>query len=1203
MLGSILKTHVLKTHNSFEALDCEFVPSIVLDDDCLNSRDLSKTLLGRVKELALLSNLKKVLKNKGFDEIKLQYMGELWVLLEFPSTKTKELFQENRGAGSWFSSIKFPPGFTPNGVSMQEDIGRNVNDVTSPKRIVEEEQNEQEWNNANKGSKDEMSGSVCSGFFKKSMALQSGSLFFETKMENMNMWCVKACWGNYTFDYAHSDSVGYMVEIQYGKVIIMGDFNEVRRKSERFGSAFNVQGAVMFNSFIANAVLEEIPLGGSSFTWCHKSANKMSKLDRFLISENLFNSFLDICATSLDRFLSDHRPILLRESNYDYGPIPFRYFNHWVELDGFNTFVTDTWNYAPVESNAMRNVMQKFKFLKEEIKKIDAEIDNGLASDTTINRRTKVLNSIQHLDKIQAMDMAQKAKVKWAIKGDDNSRYFHGILNKKRSQSNIRGIMVDGKWQDNLKIVKSEFLLHFRKRFERPSDNRIFLDMNFPKTISLDQQTELESAVSKEEVKKAVWDCGSDKSPGPDGFLFGFYRKFWSCIKNDVFAVVNYFFTFGDIPKGCNSCFIALILKVHDATLVKDFRPISLIGSIYKIIAKILANRLVSVLGDIVNEVQSAFISDRQILDGPFILNEVIQWCKSKKKQSLIFKVDFEKAYDSVRWDFLDDVLKKFGFGNKWCDWIQKCLRSSRGSILINGSPTEEFSFFKGLKQGDPLSPFLFILIMESLHLSFQSVVDVDLFKGINLSPLVNLSHMFYADDAVFVGQWCDDNINTLVHVLECFFRASGLRINMSKSKIMGVNVGDDKIKVAASKLGCLILNTPFTYLGTKVGGNMSRVQAWTEIIDKVKSRLSNWKLKSLSIGGRLTLLKSVLGSIPIFHMSIFKVPLTVLRSLESIRCQFFNGHELKSNKSSWVKWNSVLAAKEKGGLGVSSLFALNRALLMKWFWRFYSHNDSLWSRVIKAIYGVDGEVNKVSKYASRSCWRDIINEVRKLKDQGINMRDFMYIKVGNGETTKFWDDIWIGSKPLKLLFPRIYALDNIKDASICMKLNEPSLDNNFRRSIRGGIEQSQFKELTDLLIPIVLNPCPDRWFWSLEGSGEFSVASIRRFIDDQRLLTVDSKTLWIKSVPIKVNILAWKIKLEALPTRFNISRRDKLRVKFALGGILHIRMLTPSLNAPTGWPLYAFNLKNWQLICRRDSLSFLLILEDKNHLKGMVLI
>ncbi|GJT52281.1 RNA-directed DNA polymerase, eukaryota [Tanacetum coccineum] len=261
--------------------------------------------------------------------------------------------------------------------------------------------------------------------------------------------------------------------------------------------------------------------------------------------------------------------------------------------------------------------------------------------------------------------------------------------------------------------------------------------------------------------------------------------------------------------------------------MVKDFRPISLIGSLYKIIAKILANRLVGVLGDIVNEVQSAFIAERQILDGPFILNEILQWSKTKKKQSLIFKVDFEKAYDSVRWDFLDDILKKFRFGEKWCKWIQSCLRSSRGSILINGSPTEEFQFYKGLKQGDPLSPFLFILIMESLHLSFQRVVDNGMFNGIKLSSSLSISHLFYADDAVFMGQWCDGNISTLIHVLECFYRASGLRINMSKCKILGVNVDSDKVKGAVSKLGCLILKTPFTYLGSKVGGSMSRVHAW----------------------------------------------------------------------------------------------------------------------------------------------------------------------------------------------------------------------------------------------------------------------------------------------------------------------------------------------------------------------------------------
>ncbi|GKF98905.1 RNA-directed DNA polymerase, eukaryota, reverse transcriptase zinc-binding domain protein [Tanacetum coccineum] len=124
-------------------------------------------------------------------------------------------------------------------------------------------------------------------------------------------------------------------------------------------------------------------------------------------------------------------------------------------------------------------------------------------------------------------------------------------------------------------------------------------------------------------------------------------------------AAVKHYFQSGFTPKGVNSSFIALIPKSPDAKMVKEFRPISLIGSLYKLIAKILANRLVMVLGDIVNEVQSAFVADRQILDGPFILNEIFQWCKSKKKHLFIFKVDLEKAYDSVHWDYLDDVLKR----------------------------------------------------------------------------------------------------------------------------------------------------------------------------------------------------------------------------------------------------------------------------------------------------------------------------------------------------------------------------------------------------------------------------------------------------------------------------------------------------------------------------------------------------------------
>ncbi|GJR63244.1 RNA-directed DNA polymerase, eukaryota, reverse transcriptase zinc-binding domain protein [Tanacetum coccineum] len=530
--------------------------------------------------------------------------------------------------------------------------------------------------------------------------------------------------------------------------------------------------------------------------------------------------------------------------------------------------------------------------------------------------------------------------------------------------------------------------------------------------------------------------------------------------------------------------------------------------------------------------------SDRQILDGPFILNEVLQWCRKKRKHALIFKVDFEKAYDSVRWDFLDDVLDKFGFGVKWRNWIQSCLRSSRGSILINGSPTKEFQFFRGLKQGDPLSPFLFILVMESLHISFQRVVDAGLFNGINLSSTVNLSHLFYADDAIFIGQWNELNIDTLVRVLECFFRASGLRINMSKSKIMGVNVEDAKVKIAANKLGCLVLKTPFTYLGTKVGENMHRKHAWNEVVEKVLSRLSRWKLKTLSIGGRFTLLKSVLGSMPIFHMSIFKVPSSILNSLEVIRSRFFNGHEHKSNKATWFKWNKVLTSKEKGGLGVSSLFALNRGLLFKWLWRFYSQKDSLWTKVIKALYGEDGSLDKVGASAARTCWTTIVQEVKVIQAQGINIHDFIKLKLGNGEDSRFWLDKWYEGGVLKRLFPRVYALELDKNISVSSKLKAPSLVTTFRRNARSGIEQTQFDSMAEIMKTISLVPRVDRYIWSLENDGSFSVASIRKTLDDNRFQEESLSTRWVKSVPIKVNILAWKVKSNALPTRFNISRR-----------------------------------------------------------------
>ncbi|GJY93802.1 hypothetical protein Tco_0509584, partial [Tanacetum coccineum] len=289
-------------------------------------------------------------------------------------------------------------------------------------------------------------------------------------------------------------------------------------------------------------------------------------------------------------------------------------------------------------------------------------------------------------------------------------------------------------------------------------------------------------------------------------------------------------------------------------------------------------------------------------------------------------------------------------------------------------------------------------------------------------------------------------------------YKAFGLRINMCKSKIMGVHVDGDMVNRAARKLGCLVLKTP------------------------VKKRLSKWKMQTLSIGGRLTLVKSVLGSMPIFNFAIFKAPTGVLRELEGIRSHFFNGHDSNSKKATWVNWKKVLLSKDRGGLGVSSLYVMNRGLLFKWIWRFFTQGNTLWARVIKAIHGADGRIGANSSVGISSCWTNITQEMNSLSKKGIDLMKYMHIKVGNGKLTVSGRTIMVVKR-------------------CCFKIGFYA----YMPSSR------------------------------LENTGDFSMASVRRMIDDKMLLMLDCKTRWIKYVPIKVNVHAWKAMTDSLPTRIDV--------------------------------------------------------------------
>nr|GEW31071.1 RNA-directed DNA polymerase, eukaryota [Tanacetum cinerariifolium] len=524
-----------------------------------------------------------------------------------------------------------------------------------------------------------------------------------------------------------------------------------------------------------------------------------------------------------------------------------------------------------------------------------------------------------------------------------------------------------------------------------PTGPIISVDSHMFNQISFYQNVELESKVTYDEIKRAIWGCGTNKTPGPDGFSFEFIRKFWKIIQHDVVNVVHEIFASSKFPHGINFSFITLILKKQDAKVVKDFRPVSLIGSFYKIVAKILTNRLSLVMSDIIGDVQSAFVSKREILD------ELLSWCKYHKTKAMIFKADFEKAFDSVIWDYLD------------------------GSIPVNGSPSSEFKFHKGLKQGDPLSPFLFILVMESLHISFNNILNARLFKGIRIDDSLTLSHLFYADDAIFIGKWDKANVITIANMLKCFFLASGLKINILKSKIMGIGTTQEEVNSAANIIRCNTFSTLFNYLGVMVGSSSSCSRFWVEVLAKISSGLSKWKVMTLFMGGRFTLIKS-----------------------------------------------KIMASRKKTGFGVSSFFAQNRALLFKWIWRFRSQESSLWHRVIKAMFGDHGSLNN----------------------------------------------------------------------PVADKLNDLTFIQSFRRPPRGGLEEEQYVKLIDIVNSVNLSNSKDRWVWSLDSTDEFSINSAHLYIDDYFLPTVGAPTRWVKEVPIKINILAWNVSLDKLPTRLNFSLR-----------------------------------------------------------------
>ncbi|XP_071718366.1 uncharacterized protein [Rutidosis leptorrhynchoides] len=359
----------------------------------------------------------------------------------------------------------------------------------------------------------------------------------------------------------------------------------------------------------------DVPLDGRRFIWYNTSATNMSRIDRVLISSNMLTNFGDIKLLELPKGLSDHLPLLFHNEVVDFGQSPLRFFHYWFNYPDFYDKVTESFtNYEYV---SMGSFLEKLKYLKTMSRSWikDKEVVNArkesLDRGQKIEDKKKLIVELDQMNKVENEDTFHKARIKWDIKGEENSKVFHNMLKQRRMGQMIK-----------TKLLNS-------------NSNQVLPDLRPDCELSADHCLDLEGDVTEAEIRSAVWDCRSDKSPRPDGFTFELIKLYWDCFRSDLVFTISLAFRDYQLTKGARSAFITLIPKVVNPSVINDdYRPIFLIGVQYKIIYKILANRIAKVVDSIICKEQSAFITGRQILDGSLVLSGTMDWYKKMKKNN-----------------------------------------------------------------------------------------------------------------------------------------------------------------------------------------------------------------------------------------------------------------------------------------------------------------------------------------------------------------------------------------------------------------------------------------------------------------------------------------------------------------------------------------------------------------------------------------
>ncbi|KAA3453866.1 reverse transcriptase [Gossypium australe] len=820
--------------------------------------------------------------------------------------------------------------------------------------------------------------------------------------------------------------------------LVMGDFNAILSPADKKSSTSTGKRCEFFGNFIDSCDLQDLGFKGPPFTW--QRGETLVRLDRALANDAWMNIFPHSLMHHLTRIKSDHRPLLLvtaPDLNTPKGR-PFRFLAGWTMHNNFNNFVKDNWEFKGNMSDSLHNFTDSVKnwnrdvygFLGNRKRKLMRSLNNTQKllefSNATylVNKEREIRDELENVLEHEDLLWRQKARCDWLQFGDRNTNFFHSRTIKRRKFNRITSLRIDnGDWCSDQETLQNKAVKFFERLDGEVSTNLRTMPKNgFPR-IEPSEITFLEAVISNEEIKKALFDMAPLKAPGSDGFHALFFQSQWDILGNDVCQWVKSVFEGNPIEPKLNNTLIVLIPKKGNPEDFSHFCPISLCSVLYKLVMKVIANRFKVIFPKLISQEQASFVAGRNIFDNIILAQEVIHSmrCNRKGRKWMAVKLDLEKAYDRVSWDFINASLIAAGIPLFLRNVIMSAIYSSTMQVLWNGVPTQKFKPNRGIRQGCPLSPYLFVLYMEWLGHSIHSGVEAGIWDPIRLSRTgPPVSHLFFADDLVIFCKAQIDQALVLENIISLFYEISGHKISVKKSNIFFSKNTEDVIRNQISQLfGFQEVQNLGNYLGVPLLHDRVTKNTLNFIVDKIRRKLQSWDARKLAVAGRITLAQSVLLSIPTYFMQTMMIPKGVCDTIEKLVRQLIWGGSRENSKIALVGWDTICQPRARGGLGLRKLNDQNSSFFMKIGFNLASKKDLLWVRVLRSKYGWKEQIpESISRNKCSHLWRSF----SKIWP---SIRENLSWSIGDGDKVRCRRDPWIpGMGPLTNIIPSFSNLN-----------------------------------------------------------------------------------------------------------------------------------------------------------------------------------